>query len=113
MSLNGGGTFAFIDAGTQRLGFGSQQATFGIDYRFGAAVVAGVLFNYTGTQTRFTRRAGGWRARPIASCPSYSLTPFDNAYLDIPAGYTAATPIAPGAAPRRPRPAPIFPPTRT
>lgn len=88
--LNSGGNFGRIESAPNRLGFGtdSQFVTTGADYRFSKSLVGGFLFNYTGTQSRFAGGGGGLNADIYRFTPFVSITPFDNAFIDLMAGYS-------------------------
>lgn len=88
--FNGGGNFGNIDSSSpHQIGFGidSQYGTGGFDYRFSDTVVAGFMFNFAGSQARFAKGVGSLDADMYRFLPFISLTPFDNAYIDILAGY--------------------------
>lgn len=88
--FNGGGSFGNLDTTAQNTGFNvnNQFATGGVDYRFSDAVVTGFLFNFTGSQVRYAADAGVVNADIYRFMPFVSVTPFENAYIDILAGYS-------------------------
>lgn len=88
--FQGGGSFGRIDGGNSGPGFrvNNQTATGGIDYRFSKALVTGFLFNFTGSETRFGAQTGRLGADVYRFMPFASITPFDNSYIDVMAGYS-------------------------
>jgi uncharacterized protein with beta-barrel porin domain len=88
--FQGGGSFANLNAVPGRTGFNmdNQLATAGADYRFSDAIVAGFMFNYTGSGTTLDRNVARLNSDIYRFMPFVSLTPFENAYVDILAGYS-------------------------
>ncbi len=91
--FQGGGSFANVNGSPGRTGFNlnNQLATGGVDYRFSDAVVTGFLFNFTGSSTALDRNAGQLDADIYRFMPFLNITPFENAYVDIVAGYSYHT----------------------
>lgn len=87
--LNSGGSFGDINTSRRALGFGidSQFVTSGFDYRFSDRIFAGFLFNFSGIQSRFAQDTGSLNADVYRFMPFFSITPFENAYIDVMAGY--------------------------
>lgn len=88
--FQGGGSFGSLDSSNRNTGFNidNQLATAGVDYRFSDALVAGFLFNFTGSQSRFAGVTGRVNADIYRFMPFVSITPFENAYIDIMSGYS-------------------------
>jgi uncharacterized protein with beta-barrel porin domain len=91
--FNGGGSFGKIDSTAQSTGFGvhTQFGTGGFDYRFSDRVAAGFLFNFSGATTTFNQGSGDLDADIYRFMPFATVTPFENAYIDILAGYAYQT----------------------
>lgn len=102
--FSGGGSFGSLDGqlapgpgavnlnnpnNYSRVGFNNynQTGTGAFDYRFTDWAVGGFLFNYTGTQTNMYLNAGQVMADSYRFMPFASFIPFDNAYIDVMAGY--------------------------
>lgn len=88
--FQGGGSFGNVNSSPQTVGFNinNQLATAGVDYRFSDALVAGLMFNFTGSQSRFAGNAGAVNADIYRFMPFVSIVPFENAYIDIMTGYS-------------------------
>lgn len=93
--FSGGGSFGSLAAqrspipGQGRDAFGTynQTGTGAVDYKVNDWMVAGVMFNYTGTQNYLALNAGQLYADSFRYMPFLSLIPFENSYVDIMAGY--------------------------
>lgn len=93
--FSGGGSFGSLEAkpstipGQGRDGFNTynQTGTGAVDFRFNDWAVAGFMFNYTGTQNDLVMNAGNLLADSYRFMPFASFIPFDNAYIDVMAGY--------------------------
>ena len=93
--FSGGGSFGSLAArpslvpGQGRDAFGTynQTGTGAVDYKVNDWMVAGVMFNYTGTQNYLALNAGQLYADSYRYMPFLSLIPFENSYVDIMAGY--------------------------
>lgn len=93
--FSGGGSFGSLGAkpsiiaGQGRDAFGTynQTGTGAFDYKVTDWMVAGVMFNYTGTQNYLALNAGQLYADSYRYMPFISLIPFENSYVDIMAGY--------------------------
>ena len=89
--FSGGGSFGSLDgnASQDRVGFNTynQTGTGAFDYRFTDWAVAGFMFNYTGNQNDLFLNAGRLLTDSYRFMPFASFIPFDNAYIDVMAGY--------------------------
>jgi hypothetical protein len=93
--FSGGGSFGSLAAkrspipGQGRDAFGTynQTGTGAVDYKVNDWMIAGVMFNYTGTQNYLALNAGQLYADSYRYMPFLSLIPFENSYVDIMAGY--------------------------
>lgn len=89
--FSGGGSFGSLDgnASQDRVGFNTynQTGTGAFDYRFTDWAVAGFMFNYTGNQNDLFLNAGRLSTDSYRFMPFVSFIPFDNAYIDVMAGY--------------------------
>jgi uncharacterized protein YhjY with autotransporter beta-barrel domain len=93
--FSGGGSFGSLDAksspiaGQGRDGFSTynQTGTGALDYQLSDWAILGTLLNYTGTQNFLANSGGRLYADSYRVMPFLSLIPFDNAYVDIMAGY--------------------------
>lgn len=93
--FSGGGSFGSLAAqrspipGQGRDAFGTynQTGTGAVDYKVNDWMIAGVMFNYTGTQNYLALNAGQLYADSFRYMPFLSLIPFENSYVDIMAGY--------------------------
>lgn len=87
----GGGSFGNVDQNLslKRTAFDTynQTGTGAVDYRFNEWAVAGLLFNYTGNQNYLALNAGNLTSDSYRFMPFASFIPFDNAYIDVMAGY--------------------------
>ncbi len=85
----GGGSFGNFDATKTNSAFGvyNQTGTGAMDYRFTDWAVAGFMFNYTGTQSIIALSSGHVDDNAYRFMPFASFIPFDNAYIDVMAGY--------------------------
>jgi uncharacterized protein YhjY with autotransporter beta-barrel domain len=93
--FSGGGSFGSLDAKTSpiagqgRDGFSTynQTGSGALDYQLSDWAILGALFNYTGTQNFLANSGGRLYADSYRIMPFLSLIPFENAYVDIMAGY--------------------------
>lgn len=94
--FSGGGSFGSLDphynatTGQQvrnGLDLYNQTATGAVDYRFADWAVGGFMFNYTGSQNIMALGAGTLNADSYRFMPFASFIPFENAYIDVMAGY--------------------------
>lgn len=92
--FSGGGSFGNLDAQyrnnqqtSNRFDIYNQTGTGAVDFRFADWAVAGLMFNYTGTQNVMALGAGNLNADSYRFMPFVSFIPIDNAYVDVMAGY--------------------------
>lgn len=95
--FSGGGSFGNMNGqasaiqGLSRDPFSTfnQTGTGAFDFKFTDWLVAGFLFNYTGTQNSLSAPAapGSLLSDAYRFMPFVSMIPFENAYIDVSAGY--------------------------
>jgi len=87
--FSAGGSFGTSDATPGTTGFSlyRRTVTVGMDYRFTDNLNTGFLFNYLSSSNQLNASAGSFYSDIFRFAPYLSITPFDNAYIDVSVGY--------------------------
>jgi hypothetical protein len=87
--FSAGGSFGSNDPTTGTTGYSlyRRTATVGMDYRFTDTLNGGLLFNYLSSSNQLNGSAGSFYSDIFRFAPYFSITPFDNAYIDVSVGY--------------------------
>ncbi len=87
--FSAGGSFGSVDAtaGTTGYSLYRRTVTVGTDYRFTDTLTSGLLFNYLSSSNQLNGSAGSFYSDIFRVAPYLSITPFDNAYIDVSVGY--------------------------
>lgn len=88
---NAGGTFGEVDRTTNSSGYNVYTRNFNsaVDYKINDMAVAGMLFGYTSTALDVADNGGSFNADTFRFSPFISLSPTENTYVDIAAGYAS------------------------
>lgn len=88
---NAGGTFGKVDRTTNSNGFNVYTRNFNsaVDYKINDLVVTGLLFGYTSSAVDMADNGGSFNADTFRFSPFISLSPTENTYIDIAAGYAS------------------------
>lgn len=88
---NAGGTFGKVDRTSNSNGYDVFTRNFnsGVDYKINDMTVTGMLFGYTSTAVDVADNGGNFNADTFRFSPFISLSPTENTYIDIAAGYAS------------------------
>ncbi|MFM8331882.1 MAG: autotransporter outer membrane beta-barrel domain-containing protein [Candidatus Methylumidiphilus sp.] len=87
--FSAGGSFGNIDSLPGYTGFRLNRSTVsaGLDYRLSDTINAGILFSYVNSAASLYNNGGNNDDNIFRVAPYVSITPFDNAFIDVSAGY--------------------------
>lgn len=87
--FGGGGSFGDVNTQRGMPGFNlyRRNATLGLDHRFSDKLTAGLFFNYVSSSANIAQNLGNFQSDIFRFIPTISVVPFDNAYIDLSAGY--------------------------
>ena len=88
---NAGGTFGNVDSTANSNGYNIYTRNFNsaIDYKINDLIVTGMLFGYTSSAVDLDNNGGNFNADTFRFSPFVSLSPTENTYIDIAAGYAS------------------------
>lgn len=89
--VNAGGSFGKVDSRTNFSGYDVYTRNFnsGVDYKINDLLVTGMLFGYTSSAVDVANAGGHFNADTFRFSPFVSLSPTENTYIDIAAGYAS------------------------
>lgn len=88
---NSGGTFGKVDSTTNSSGYDVYTRNFNsaVDYKINDTIITGMLFGYTSSTVDVDNNGGNFNADTFRFSPFVSLSPTENTYVDIAAGYAS------------------------
>ncbi|NJA06848.1 autotransporter outer membrane beta-barrel domain-containing protein [Methylococcaceae bacterium WWC4] len=87
--VNAGGSWGHVDGNTGSAGFALYNRNFNaaLDFKISERFATGILFGYTSSAAELDRAQGRFDANIFRFSPFATLTPTENTYIDLAAGY--------------------------